>query len=223
MTVGFQNVGYTNYPQTNVLNQAQTKVANTSIQDSYAPTKSKTNKGAVAVGLTAAAGVALTAFAASKGKKITGQDKLLANLKAGFSQIKDDAVKYAKTAWNKIKNSGAATSAETIKPNTVETGLSVIINSATQTADDVAQNTSKTVKGIVDTFFDEAGNKISITKDGYKITEFADKFNIVNSDMTINSTYNYKNNINQIIDNVVKKGKNIFEAIKNKATEFISK
>ena len=217
MTVGFQTAGYTNYPQTNVLKQAQTKVANTSIQDSYTPTKSKTNKGAVAVGLTAAAGIALTAFAASKGKKITGQEKLLTNLKTGFSQIKDDVVKYAKTAWNKIKQLGGN------KQNTVETGLSVITKGATQTADDVAQNTSKTVKGIIETYFDEAGNKISITKDGCKVTEFADKFHIINSDMGIDETFYYKSKINQIIDTVVGKGKNLFETIKNKANEFISK
>ena len=223
MTVGFQNVGYTNYPQTNVLNQAQTKVANTSIQDSYTPAKTKSNKAAVAVGLTTAAGIALTAFAATKGKKITGQDKLLANLKAGFSQIKDDAVKYAKTMWDKIKNLGSTTASETIKPNNVEMGLSVITNGATQAADDVAQNTSKTIKGIVDTYFDEAGNKISITKDGCKVTEFANGFNIVNPDMNINSTYNYQNKIDQIIDTVVGKGKNIFQTIKSKVAEFTTK
>ena len=223
MTVGFQNVGYTNYPQTNVLNQAQKQVANTSIQDSYTLAKTKSNKTAVAIGLTTAAGLAVTAFAASKGKKITGQDKLLANLKAGFSQIKDDAVKYAKTMWDKAKQIGGKTAPETIKPNNVEMGLSVITNGATQAADDVAQNTSKTVKGIIETYFDEAGNKILLTNDGCKVTEFANGFNIINPDMNINSTYNYNNKINQIIDTVVGKGKNIFETIKNKVAEFTTK
>lgn len=197
MTVGFQNYGYTNYPQTNVLNQAQTKVANTSIQDSYAPTKAKTNKGAVAVGLTAAAGVALTAFAASKGKKITGQDKLLANLKAGFSQIKDDVVKYAKTAWNKIKNSGVATSTETIKPNTVETGLSTFVDATTTGATQVSgqnqvikniTNAAKKAKEVVTNAVNNGINKVKdiynkfksnkavtyFTEEGLQITRYPD-------------------------------------------------
>ena len=189
MTVGFQNYGYSNYPSTNYLNQTQQQSANTSIQSSATNTK-KSNKGAIAAGLTVTAGIALTAFAASKGKKLTGQDKLLANLKAGFNQIKDDVVKFAQTKLKSFtQNADEAGEAVqgAIKPNDTERGLSTFVNTVTNTGEQatttnvgIKDKITETIKKGVDKAkqmwndFKSTKNPTWITEEGLEITQYAD-------------------------------------------------
>lgn len=178
MTVGYSNYNYS-APVYATQNAQQTQQTQKSAK--------KSNKGAIAASATVAAGLALTAYAASKGKNITGQDKLIANLKAGFSQIKDDVVCFAKKQINKLIKTGN-TAQEAIKPNNVETGLSIYVNTA---ANEAAEATSSTTNGILNSIKElkdsgieklkQLWNKLKpseatsyITAEGVEITRFAD-------------------------------------------------
>lgn len=222
MTVGYQNYGYSNYNTTNY------------------PTAKKSNKAAIAAGVTLTAGIALTAVAAAKGKKITGQEKLTANLKAGFSQIKDDVVKFAQTQFKKLKASASGTQSATqsvIQPNNVEKGISTIVNTtasgAAQAADNAAKGAAETakeaakeIKGIIKTYIDEAGNKISITQDGCTVREFANGFHLQNTAMGIDGNYYFSEQakvIKDLVKNAQTKGSAFVTGLKDKLASFFKK
>lgn len=175
MTVGYSNYNYS-APAYATQNAQQTQ-----------KTAKKSNKGAIAAGATVAAGLALTAYATSKGKNITGQDKLIANLKAGFSQIKDDVVCFAKKQIDKLPKTGN-TAQEAIKPNNVETGLSTYVNTAANGATETTSSTTNEVLNRLKELKDSGTEKIKqmwdkiksskttsyTTAEGVKITRFTD-------------------------------------------------
>ena len=133
-------------------------------------TNKKSNAGAIAAGVTVAAGLALTAVAASKGQKITGEEKLLNNIKAGFNQIKDDVVSFAQT---KLKqNTAEDTATQATQQSQITKGFQEIKDKITSTIKKgvdkakEAYNNFKSSKPI--TYITEEGLEFTRNEMGYR-------------------------------------------------------